>query len=68
MHYDDTLSPNSTGERITMVEGSRSFTVPLDADTSMERLCALAQRGPTEGERERAGESDEFDHTCRSGS
>ncbi|MEV8228940.1 trypsin-like peptidase domain-containing protein [Streptomyces sp. NPDC079167] len=67
-HYDTTLSPDSTGERITMVEGSRSFTVPLDADKSIERLCALAQRGPTKGERDQAGDSDEFDHACRSGS
>ncbi|MFI6122334.1 trypsin-like peptidase domain-containing protein [Streptomyces sp. NPDC051064] len=68
VYYDTTLSPDSTGERITAVEGSRSFTVPLDADKSIERLCALAQRGPTKGERERAGDSDEFDHACRSGS
>ncbi|WP_331743902.1 trypsin-like peptidase domain-containing protein (plasmid) [Streptomyces sp. NBC_00873] len=68
VYYDTTLSPNSTGERITAVEGSRSFTVPLDADKSIERLCALAQRGPTKGERERAGDSDEFDNACQSGS
>ncbi|MGY3059926.1 WD40 repeat protein/energy-coupling factor transporter ATP-binding protein EcfA2 [Streptomyces sp. TE3672] len=66
VHYGATLSPDSTGERITAVEGSRSFTVPLDADKSIERLCALAQRGPTKPERARAGDTDEMNDACRS--
>ncbi|MGW6392643.1 nSTAND1 domain-containing NTPase [Streptomyces sp. NPDC055103] len=65
VRYDTTLSPNSTGDRITAVEGSRAYTVPLDADASVERLCALAQRGPTEAEKARADDSDEFADACR---
>ncbi|ALO06875.1 WD-40 repeat-containing protein [Streptomyces venezuelae] len=67
VRFDTTLSPNSTGERITAVEGSRPYTVPLDAEASIERLCALAQRGPTQAERERAGDSEEFAEACGSG-
>ncbi|MFB7586263.1 trypsin-like peptidase domain-containing protein [Streptomyces sp. NPDC056169] len=68
VRYDTTLSPNAGGDRITAVEGSRAYTVPLDADESIERLCALAQRGPTNAEKDRAGDSDEFADACRNGS
>ncbi|RSS56554.1 trypsin-like peptidase domain-containing protein [Streptomyces sp. WAC01280] len=67
VRYDTTLSPNSTGDRITAVEGSHPYTVPLDPDASIERLCALAQRGPTDGEKDWVGDSDEFADACRPG-
>ncbi len=48
------LSPSTDGESLTIVDGSRTSTIPLAPERWMDRLCALAGREPTEREKELA--------------
>jgi hypothetical protein len=62
--YGSVLSPSTDGKALTIVDGSRTSVIPLEAERWMDRLCALAQRELTEGEKELAVDPDQVDDVC----
>lgn len=64
MGYGSIVSPSADGKSLTMMDGSRTSVVPLDPERWADRLCALAQRELTEGEKELAVDPDQVEDVC----
>ncbi|MGA5897927.1 trypsin-like peptidase domain-containing protein [Streptomyces venetus] len=62
--YGSVLSPSTDGKNLTIVDGSRTSTIPLDPERWMDRLCALAGREPTEAEKKLAADPDQVEDVC----
>lgn len=64
MGYGTVLSPSTDGKSLTTVDGSRMSVFPLDPGRWMDRLCSLAGRELTGGERKPAVDPDQVDDVC----
>ncbi|MET9865604.1 hypothetical protein ABZZ16_05230, partial [Streptomyces sp. NPDC006386] len=64
MGYGSIVSPSTDGRSLTMLDGSRTSVVPLDPERWADRLCALAERELTEGEKELAVDPDQVEDVC----
>ena len=62
--YGSVLSPSTDGRILTIVDGSRTSTIPLDPERWMDRLCALAEREPREAEKKLAADPDQVENVC----
>ncbi|MFC9679322.1 trypsin-like peptidase domain-containing protein [Streptomyces sp. NPDC056948] len=62
--YGSVLSPSTDGTSLTIVDGSRTSTIPLAPERWMDRLCSLAQRELSEAERDLAVDPDQVDDVC----
>ncbi|UOB12629.1 trypsin-like peptidase domain-containing protein [Streptomyces sp. HP-A2021] len=62
--YGSALSPSTDGKNLTLVDGSRTSTIPLDPERWTDRLCALAEREPTDEEKDLAADPDQVEDVC----
>ncbi|GHD16509.1 hypothetical protein GCM10010313_44880 [Streptomyces violarus] len=62
--YGSVLSPSTDGKSLTIVDGSRTSTIPLAPERWMDRLCALAGRELTRTEKKLAVDPDQVEDVC----